>query len=50
MAKILASILRWGAVELMYLSQLPDEMNDRAWGWSLGLLLRVSESGKTQAK
>ncbi len=51
MAKILARIVRFIAVELlMPLSNLPDERDDRLYGWGLGLLLRVSEFGKTQAK
>ena len=51
MTKILARIVRFIAVELlMPLPNLPDERDDRLYGWSLGLLLRVSEFGKTQAK
>jgi hypothetical protein len=55
MTKILARVLRWVAVELMMpLSNLPDERDDRLYGWSLGLLLRgqgfVSESGKSSKK
>jgi len=51
MVKILARLMRKMAVELlMPLSDIPDEKNDHLWGLSVGLLLRMSEFGKTQAK